>query len=424
MPEQFIVCPNCKAEIPLTEAISHQIREQLKSEYEAVARKKDKEIKEREMTLSSKEREIEEAQNNFAEQVKLAVNAEMTKIKEDAKKKAEEEFNVRLKDAESKNEEILENLKKANENELALRKACREFEEREQNIELELTRKIDEERKIIKEEMARGIAEEYRMKEAEKEKVINDLKSQIDILRRKAEQGSQQTQGEVLELEMEDILRANFPLDTVEPVPKGITGADVMQKVYTQTGQFCGTIIWEVKRTKAWNDGWIEKLKSDQREIKAEIAVIMTTTMPKDIGSFGYVEGIWITDFSSCIGLATAMRINLIHLAAARSASEGKSEKMEMLYSYLSGSEFRHRVESIVESFAAMQQDLEKEKRAVLKLWAKREKQIQKMMGGTVGMYGDIQGIVGAALPEIKALDIKALPEGTEDKAEDGSDDE
>jgi hypothetical protein len=282
-------------------------------------------------------------------------------------------------------------------------------------LELDVARKVDEERQKVEEEVATRIAEDNRAKDLEKEKQLSDLRKQIEDLKRKAEQGSQQTQGEAVELELEDILRVNFPYDQIEPVGKGIKGADILQRVHTSTGQFCGTIIWESKNTKAWSDGWIEKLKDDQRTAKAEIAALATIVLPKDVSHFSCVEGVWVTDFSTVIGVASALRANLSQVAITKLASEGKSDKMEMLYGYLSGTEFKQRVEAIVESFVTMKDDLEREKRAMESTWAKRDKQIHKVIQNVSGMYGDMQGIIGASLPKIDYLE---LPSPEDDSGE------
>jgi hypothetical protein len=232
------------------------------------------------------------------------------------------------------------------------------------------------------------------------------LRKQIEELKRKAEQGSQQMQGEAIEIELEDILRAHFHYDEIQPVGKGIKGADIVQRVFNSAGHLCGTIIWECKNTKTWSDGWIEKLKDDQRTIKAELAAIATTKLPKDISHFCCLQGVWVTDFSTVVGVASALRANLIQVAMTRLAVEGKSDKMEMLYEYLSGTEFKQRVEAIIESFMSMKEDLDRVKRAMETNWAKRDKQIQKVIQNVSGMYGDMQGIVGATLPKIEYLEL------------------
>ncbi len=264
--------------------------------------------------------------------------------------------------------------------ELDLRKERRKLEEDKKTFELEMTRKLDTERERIQEDSLKKVAEEYRLKDMEKEKLVSDMRKQIEELKRKAEQGSQQTQGEVLELDLEEILKSNFPLDQIEPVPKGIKGADILQKINNQAGRHCGTIIWESKRTKAWSNSWIEKLKDDQRDVKAEIAVLMTTVLPKGIDTFSYMDGIWVTNHALIVGLATALRMNLIQIADSKIAAEGKEEKMEVLYSYLSGPEFRQKIEAIVETFASMKRDLDQEKRAMTRIWSKRDKQIEPWM--------------------------------------------
>jgi len=274
-----------------------------------------------------------------------------------------------------------------------------------QGAELRLQKSLDEERRKITEEAGRRAAEDHRLKDREKDKQLADMRAQIEDLRRKAEQGSQQTQGEVLELELEQMLRSHFPADSIEPVAKGVRGADLVQRVASPSGKPCGTILWESKRTKAWSDGWIEKLKDDLRDAKADLGIIVSTALPKDAKRIDLVEGIWVCDFQSCLGLATALRVHLIQLAQARAALTGKGEKMELLYQYLSGPQFRQRIEAIVESFQAMKEDLDAEKRAMDKIWSKREKQIQRVLHGTAGMYGDLQGL-GAALPQNKLLEL------------------
>lgn len=412
MPDQVIICPHCKKEIPLSEAISHRIRDNLRKEFELEAKRREQELAQKEQVLSMKEKELERSKESIEEQVTQKVKLEKERLEKDARQKAREAFAVELKDLHRQIDEKESKLREAQRLELDLRKHRRELEEREKTFELEMARRLDDERKKIKEEASKRIMEEYRLKDLEKEKQINDMRRQIEELKRKAEQGSQQTQGEVLELELEDILRVGFPLDHVEPVPKGIRGADVLQKVYNHVGRHCGTIVWESKRTKAWNNEWIAKLKDDQREVRAEIAVLLTTVLPKDVNNFAYIKGVWITDHVSLVGLTTALRMNLIQVADTKLATVGKSEKMEVLYNYLSGPEFKQRVEAIVEAFIAMKKELDQEKRAMTKIWSKREKQIERAINNTAGMYGDMQGIIGASMPQIRSLEFKESSAG------------
>ena len=369
---ETIKCPNCDELFELSEAISYDIEKRIKKKHEI---------------------EIEEKRKAFEEK---------------AKKDAYESVTLELSDLREQLEEKTTNLKEARKQELELLKKQRELQEKEENMELEVTRKLDEERQKILEKATGKFEEEHRLKDAEKDKKLNDMKKQIDELKRKSEQGSQQTQGEVLELDLENILKKSFTHDNIEPVPKGIKGADVLHKVHSPSGQFCGTIVWETKRIKAWSDKWIAKIKEDQRRVKGEIAVILTTVLPKDVRSFAHINGIWVTDYSSMVELATAIRMGLIEVAKTKQAAVGKKEKMEVVYNYLSGSDFKQKVEAIVEAFKAMKEDLEKEKKAFSKSWAKREKQLELVITNTAGMYGDIHRIIGTSLPEIKLLEIES----------------
>jgi hypothetical protein len=238
------------------------------------------------------------------------------------------------------------------------------------------------------------------------------MQRQIEGLKRKAEQGSQQLQGEALELELEATLQIHFPMDNIEPVKKGEFGGDVLQQVCGPMGQACGAILWESKRTKNWSDGWLAKLRADQRFANAEVAVLVSRALPKDIDTFGHIDGVWITDPRFAIPLAIALRQTLIEVANTRQAQAGQETKMELVYQYLTGPRFRHRVEAIVEKFVDMQADLDREKRAMTRLWAKREAQIQGVIESTVGMYGDLQGIAGRALQEIEGLEVPLLEDG------------
>jgi len=401
MPDQTIICPNCGKEIPLTETLFHQIKESLRKEYDDKAREKEQE-------LARREKQVEDSEKTIEQRVSEKLKAEREKLKQDGKKEAEEALLLERKDLQ---EQLAEKEKKIEESqsiELDLRKKVREAEEAKKDAELIVARRIDEEREKIEQKALEIYSEGHRLKDLEKDKKINDMAKMIEELKRKAEQGSMQTQGEVMELDLEALLKTRFPVDEVEPVPKGMRGADILQKVYNRSRQHCGTIIWETKHTKAWSDGWISKLKDDQREVKAEIAVIVTESLPKGINSFTQLGGVWITNFMLAGSLAEILRTGLIQLSQAKLSAIGKNEKMEVLYNYLSGPEFRQKVEVIVGTFKSMKEDLDKEKRSITKIWAQREKQIERVIMNTAGMYGDMQGIIGASLPEIKMLELGA----------------
>ncbi len=392
MTEQTITCPKCGAKIPMTEAFTHEIEDKLKSKFQADIKKKEEEH----------QRTIEVTKKEYRE----AFGKEVEKVKSQAQQQAQALLEVELKDLKSQLTDKSKQLDDAQKQELELRKRQRELEDRERNLKLEVQRTLDAERAKIWEDASKRASDDQHMKMLEKDKQLSDMHRQVEEMKRKIELTSQQAQGEVQELELENMLGGAFRYDTIEPVAKGVRGADVLQEVRDEKGISCGKIIWESKRTKAWSEGWIQKLKDDQRASKAELAVIITTTLPKDIERFGFVQGVWVTDVASAIGLATALRVNLIQLTYARNSLAGKNDKMEMIYNYLSGPEFKQRIEAIVESFSTMKTELDAERRAMEKIWAKRETQINRVIQSTAGMYGDLQGIIGSSLPEIEALEL------------------
>jgi hypothetical protein len=311
-----------------------------------------------------------------------------------------------LRDQLTDQQKKLANAQKA---ELALGKQQREIDQRAQTLDLEVARKLCVSKDAIRKEAAEAATEAERLKLAEKEKVISDLQQQISLLKKKAEQGSMQLQGEVLELDVERQLTEAFPQDQINRVGKGVKGGDIHQRVLTNTGHDCGTIVWEAKRTKNWSASWIAKLKEDQRAAKAELAVIVSQVIPSELRHFGYLQGVWVCDFASAVPLAAALRQGLLLAAIVGLAEAGKACKMEKVYTYVCGIEFRQHVEAVVESFVTMQNDLLKERRAMEKVWEAREKQLGRALQHTAQLYGGIQGIVGqAALSKIKSLELSA----------------
>lgn len=337
-------------------------------------------------------------------------------IEEAAQKKAKDALAVELEDLKSRAEESQKKVAGFQEQELSMRKKMRELEEQKQAMDLEMARKMDEARKSIEIETTKKVLDEKRMQDLEKEKQLSDMKAQVEELKHKMEVGSQQGRGEVQELDLEDMLRTNFAGDDITPVGKGVLGADVIQHVRNRNGQLCEKIVWESKRTKHWSDQWVEKLKDDSRKMNGFVSVIVTETLPADVKGFSYYNGVWVTDYHSIMGLATALRMQIIHVCHVRDSMTGKGEKMSMLYDYLTSHQFRDRVEAIVETFQSMRSDLDKEREAMRRLWAKREKEIERITDNTIGMYGEMQGLIGSSLPTLASLDILAIEEGDSDE--------
>jgi hypothetical protein len=291
-----------------------------------------------------------------------------------------------------------EKLKQASENELEIRKEKNRLEQEKKDFELVKQRELDEARKSIEEEASKKATEEQQYIIAQLNKKLADATKAKDELSRKLEQGSQQLQGEVQELDIENFLREHFIYDEIIPVPKGVNGADVLQKVISKAENFCGCILWESKHTKNWSEGWIAKLKEDQRDAKADVAVIISDVLPKDVENVGLRNGVWIANRASLHGLATALRNTLTQVAFAKLSAEGKDEKVELLFRYLTGPEFRQKVEAMVEVFSGMKEDLDKEKKVTLARWGKQEKQIEKIATITIGMHSNLRGLIGKSM--------------------------
>jgi len=412
-----IICPKCKYEIEVTEVLSSQLREQLRKDFDAELRKKEQEFQTKADDLRNREQAIEESRKTIDAEVQTRLTKERAALGKEATAKAREAVALELNEKEAELSEARTKLDQAQKAELDIRKRARELEDEKREVDLTVARKMDEERHKIRDQAKKEATDERSLKEAEKDKVIDDLRKQITDWQRKAEQGSQQAQGEVLELEQEDILRRTFPFDTIEPVPKGIHGGDVLQRVHDTSGMDCGLILWESKRTKAWSDSWLPKLRDDQRAAKAQISFLVTVELPKGIAAFGYIDGVWITNRACALGLVAALRAGLIEVACAKRSLEGRQGKMEILYNYLSGAEFRHRVQGIVEAFVTLREDLESEKRAMQRIWAKREKQLDRAVTNTAGFYGDLSGIIGASLPQIEQLELPAITHDSPDES-------
>ncbi|MEK6726598.1 MAG: DUF2130 domain-containing protein [Deltaproteobacteria bacterium] len=416
MIEPTIICPNCKTEIKLTESLAAPLIEATRKEFEKRLAQKDADIAKREATLRQSEEDLAKAKETLEDQVAEKVRLERVKITAEEAKKARLALSNDIEQKGKEIDDLREVLKQRDEKLAEAQKAEAEFIRRQRELddakrELDLTveKRIQERLSATRDQARKEAEEELKLKVMEKEQTITSMQKQIEELKRKAEQGSQQLQGEVQELELENMLRIKFPFDAIEPVPKGEYGGDVLQRVVGAGGQAVGSILWESKRTKNWSDAWLSKLREDQRAAKAEIAVIVSQILPKGVETFEMVEGIWVTHPRAALPVAAILRQSLLEVAMARQASEGQQTKTEMIYQYLTGPRFRQRVEAIVEAFSTMQEDLDKEKKAITKQWAKREEQIDRVMQATVGMYGDLQGIAGKSLQEIEGLEMKAL---------------
>jgi hypothetical protein len=449
MPEASIRCPNCGTEIPVSEALTAQIRtdleRSLRTEHEARLKQaiqeaaarsrgemevelkdlqarlgeqdsKTRAAQQAELEQRKKARDLEEKNRQLAEKVRSEVEETLRKEADERVKAAAAEAEARARassDEEVKllKEQVAEQSRKAQEAqqaELVLRKEKSRLEERSRELDLEVARKVDAEKQRLEEVIRKSATEEQALKLKEKEKQIEDLRKALEDAKRRSELGSQELQGEVLELDIQAALERQFPHDDIEPVPKGMRGADIVQRVIDGRGRECGSIVWETKNTKHWQAQWLVKLKEDQRAVGSALAVLVSVVLPEGIQGFGRFDGVWVSDLQSWPALAVALREQLVQVAFAHAAAEGKGEKMELLYRYLAGDQFRSRVQGIVEAFTGMQEQLARERRAMEKLWREREKQIDRVVTNTVGMYGEMRGLIGSSMPEIPALALDA----------------
>lgn len=414
--ENLIKCPNCGTSINVNEVLYKELTNKVKSEFELKLNEKEKEYKNKLLELKNEQEKINfekekllRAQENLQEKIEKEVSAklksEKASLERELRKQIDneksDEISILKKELEEKSLQVRElNLKNAE-----IEKLKREKEEIREAIilekEKELTEKLREEREKIK----KSIDESVMLKIKEKEKVIEDLKIQLDEAKRKAEQGSMQLQGEIQEIEIENLLRLNYPYDEISEVKKGQRGADVLQIVKNHNGIICGKIYYESKRTKSFDFNWLKKLKDDNLEVNADILVIVSEAMPDDNEKFIYKDGIWICTFNDLKPLSLLLRHSLIELQTVKITQQGKDVKMEMLYNYFTSQEFKGQFEAIITGFKSLQDSYNDEKLKMQKIWKEREKQLEKILTNAVNFYGTLKGIAGSSVPEIKMLE-------------------
>lgn len=379
-----IKCPNCGHGFELNESLRNEVEKELRAKMQDWKKQKEEEFEKQKAAMVSEA--LQKAAGETA--------AKLRSLEEEAKVRSQQ----------------LQELQKK---ELDLMRDKNALEEKQKNMEVEIEKRFLEKRKEIEETAVKREQELFDLKTKEYKLQMEQQQKLIEELKRKSEQGSMQLQGESQEILLEEILMENFPFDIIEEVGKGVEGADCMQTIRNSAGTVCGKIIYESKRTKGWSNNWIDKLKNDKRNQAADAAILVTQAFPKDMDRFGEKEGIWICGFAEVSSLAHALRSGIVKIYEAQKAQEGKGDKMQMLYDFLTGNEFRGQVEAIMEGFMAMKSSISKERVQMEKLWKEREKQLEKVLLNTSGMYGSVKGIAGASVADIPLLD------GTEDTGDD-----
>ncbi|WP_104760759.1 DUF2130 domain-containing protein [Helicobacter cetorum] len=421
MQENHITCPKCQAVINVSEVLYKQVELENQNKFLTKQKEFEKEINEKRQqyknhlkALEQKEQALKQQEQDqktrFDDEVKrasaLALQDERVKIIEEARKNAFLEQQKSLELLKKELDEKSKQVQELHQKEAEIEKLKRENNEVESKLKAENEKRLNEKLILERERIQKALLEENELKFKQKEEQLEMLKNELKNAQRKAELSSQQLQGEVQELAIEEYLIQKFPLDCIEEVKKGQRGGDCIQVVHTNEFQNCGKIYYESKRTKEFQKTWIEKLKSDMREIGADVGVIVSEVLPKEMQRMGLVQGVWVCSFEEFKGLSAVLREGVIKVSLAKRSQENKSDKMSLLYHYLTSSEFVMQVEAIVEGFSQMKADLESEKRSMARIWKSREKQIEKVLDNTINMYGSIKGIAGNAIGQVKALEL------------------
>jgi hypothetical protein len=445
MIEITIPCPQCGQSFELTEALAAPLLEserhkaaaeaerRLRSEREAIAaaataaaRKetaaevasfkraaeaKDAELakaRDAELAARTAMREASEAKARIEVEVARRVGEAIQSATLRARTEAADQFTNELKAAKDEIRDKNRKLAEAEAAEIAARRAKREAEEAKHSTELLVECRLDAERAKARDAAIRERDEDHRLKLADKDRQLTELRDKLEEARRKADQGSEVCAGDVLELDLFEALQRAFPMDLLERVRKGQRGGDVLHTVRSRSGAVCGRILWETKRTKNWAEAWLAKLREDQREASADVAALATETLPPDIEAFGERDGVWVTSLATMLPVAELLRHALIEITTARRAGAFADSQKDRIHSYLIGPQFRQRMSGVAEAYSAMREELDKEKRATVKQWSSREQHLSRILLGMSGVYGDLYGIVGASLPAVEGL---ALPE-------------
>lgn len=414
--EPTLHCPACNHEIRLTESLAAPLLAETRQRFQQQLASKDAEMERKVEALRLEREQVAKDREQIEDQVAKRLTTERAQLVAAESKKAREAAAAELQAKEAEAAELraalLSNntkLAEAQKQQAELMRQQRALEEEKRELDLTIEKRVQASISEIQIKARQEADEAARLRVAERDQTIESMTRTIEELKRKAEQGSQQSQGEVLELELEELLRGRFPTDSIEPVGKGELGADVVQQVNGAIGQPAGIILWETKRTKAWSDGWLAKLRDDQRRSGADVALIISHALPKHIEQFDLLDGVWVAHPRCALPVAVALRQGLIDVSSSRLVQQGQQTKMEQVYHYLTGTKFRQRVEAVVEKFNDMREDLDKERKFMGRQWAKRETQILAVMESTVGMVGDLQAIAGKAMPEIPSLEVPLL---------------
>ncbi|HOZ79766.1 MAG TPA: DUF2130 domain-containing protein [Ferruginibacter sp.] len=409
-------CPNCGHQFDAENVIAADLEQKLQQQYQQKLQESLDRVEADKKQLQEQQQKFEEARKNANEIFAQKLQQEKQKLEAEAQERITRsvaaDYENKLRMLENNNKDNEEKLKEARKKEFEFLQKEQELKNKEAELEIKLQRELQKERELMTEQIRKQETEKSQLKETEMQLKLKEVQLQLEEqrklaeeMKRRAEQGSMQRQGEVQELLLEEILKENFPFDAIEEVGKGVEGADCIQIVRTNTGKECGRIIYESKRTKTWSNNWVDKLKTDKRSKGADIAILVSQVFPRDMERFGERDGIWICNFTEVASVAQVLRSGIIKINEAIKSQENKGDKMQMLYDYLTGNEFRGNVEAILEGFMSVKNGIIKEKAMMEKIWKEREKQMEKAILNTSSLYGSVKGIAGASVSDIPLLD-------------------
>ncbi len=411
-----IRCPNCGHKFNVDNVIAADIEQKLKQEYQDKLKQSLSKVEDEKKKLEADQQVFEEKKQKqnelFLQKLQQEKQKMEAEIQEQLRKSISADFENQLKLLQQNNADAEEKLKEARKKELYFLQKEQQLKNKEAEFDLTLEKKIQAERTVITEQVRIFEAERNAQKETTHQLKLKEMQLQLDEqkklaeeMKRRAEQGSMQRQGEGQELLLEEILKESFPFDLIEEVGKGVEGADCIQVVRNKMGKECGRIIYESKRTKTWSNSWVDKLKADMRSRGADVAILVTQAFPRDMERFGEKDGIWLCTFNELASVSHLIREGILKIYEIQKREENKGDKMQLLYNYLTGNEFKGQVEAIVEGFMAMKSGISRERIQMEKIWKEREKQLEKVLISTSGMYGSVKGIAGASIGDIPLLD-------------------
>lgn len=407
--ENQITCPNCGSEIPLTQAVAGPLIEKVRTDFQTQVEAERRARENAEADLAKERTDLQTAKAGIEAEIAKGIAAKRPDLEANIRKAVAAEMAAEVKAQEQANTDLRKSLAESQQAQLDALKAQAEAEKKAASVDIEVQKRVLAETAAIREQAIKDAQEGEKAKLAEKDLLIKRLTEQAEELKRRAEQGSQKDQGEVAEIELRDTLTAGFPWDEVGEIKSGVRGADVLQKVKTGANSVAGAILWERKRAQGWVGEWLAKAKEDMRREKADLVVIVSEVVPKGVELFDCCEDVWVVHSSCVVSVAKALRAGLLDTANARRTAEGRKTNAERAYDYLLGPEFVARLKGVAEPFVAMQSDLESERRTMTQRWARRQKQIDRVLEAAFGMRGDIEALVGSEMPELEAIEMKAL---------------